>query len=187
MTIAVVIHKRAARAPIFSSSRDAGFRADIRESAVSIIVVENIFAVVSHVEIIPAVVVVIAHADALPPTRRREAGLHRHIRESAVVIVVIEMIRGACAGRKSFESSTIHDENIRPAIVVVIEDRDSRSRRLNDEFLGIHASKNNFHRETSLFGDVHEVCKLARASLSLRAEAKRERKQQNQCEPESCG
>ena len=78
--------------------------------------------------------------------------------------------------RQSFERGAIHNENIWPPVVIIVKDRNSGPRRFDDVFLGVHAPKNIFHREPGFFADVHEVRKLARAALSLRTKAKRERK-----------
>ncbi len=65
------------------------FFADIGKRAVSVVVVENVFAVIGNVQIFKAVVVVVADANALAPTGVRQAGFRGDIGECSVVIVVI--------------------------------------------------------------------------------------------------
>ena len=65
--VAIVVHKGAASAPAGSLSCDAGLLADIGEGAVSVVVVQNILAVVGDEQIVEAIVIVVADADALTP------------------------------------------------------------------------------------------------------------------------
>src|SRR2546425_7861309 len=102
------------------------FFTDLGESAVAIVVVQNIFAVVGDVQIFEAVVVVITDAHALAPTGVSQTGLCGDVGERAVMIVVIEMARRSFTGSRGFESRPIHNENIRPAVIV-----DRKSTRLN--------------------------------------------------------
>src|ERR1700680_4059959 len=98
MAVAVIIDEGAAVAPGFAGASDAGFFTDVGESAVAIVVVEDIFSVIGDVEIFPAIVVVIADANALAPPGVGQAGFLRDIGEGSVVIVVIEMTRGGFSG-----------------------------------------------------------------------------------------
>ena len=72
---------------------DACLFADVGERAVAVVVIQHVFAVVGDVKVGPAVVVVVADADALAPAGVDEAGFFRDVGERAVVIVVIKMIR----------------------------------------------------------------------------------------------
>ena len=85
--VAIVIHKCAAGVPALAVARHARFFADVGESAVAVVVVENILAKVADEKIIEAVVVVVADADALSPAGVNQSGLHGHVGESAVAIV----------------------------------------------------------------------------------------------------
>src|SRR5579862_6543691 len=97
MAIAVIVNKCAAHSPGTACSRDARLFAHVGERSVPIVVVQNIFAVVSDVHVLKAVVVVVAHAHTLAPSGRIESSLRSNVRECPVVIVVIEMTgrRGA--------------------------------------------------------------------------------------------
>ena len=64
------------------------------------------------------------------------------------MIVAIQTIGRTLPGRKSFELRSVHQENIEPAVVVVIEERDSIAGGLNDVFLGIDATKDILRRES---------------------------------------
>jgi hypothetical protein len=60
----------------------------IRKGAVMIIAVEAVLAVVAHVDVGPAVVVVVGDADAVAPAVIGDAGFFRHIGKGSIVVVV---------------------------------------------------------------------------------------------------
>src|SRR5882762_3181027 len=116
-------------------------------------------AVVSNVKIVPAIVVVIAHAHALAPARSNEPGVLGHVGKGAVVIVVVEMIRGRVLSRWTLQSGPIDEENIRPAVIVVIEDCHASACCLDDVLLGFPPAE-YVQREQSgflgLIGKMHD-------------------------------
>src|SRR6266436_6324363 len=98
MAIAIVIYKRASRVPTLAAASHSRFFRHIRECSIAIVVVQNIFAKVSHEQIFVAVVVVIPDADALPPTGMLQPRLRRDVRESAVAIIFEKMRRRSLPG-----------------------------------------------------------------------------------------
>ena len=74
MAIAIVVDERAACVPARAFAGDAGFLADVGESSISVVVIENIFAVVGDEEIFVAIVVVVTDADALSPAGVADSG-----------------------------------------------------------------------------------------------------------------
>ena len=76
LAVAIIVNESAARAPRFSRSAHACFVRHIGEDAV-IVVVEMVLAVVSDVEIFPAIVIVVADADALSPAARGQGPISR--------------------------------------------------------------------------------------------------------------
>ena len=107
-----------------------------------IVVIEAIFSVVGNVQILIAVVVVVADANALSPTGGGEPSFHGHIGEGAVVIIVVEVIGGSACRRKAFERRAVHDENVGPAVVVVIKDGYAGAGSFDDVFLGVDSAEN---------------------------------------------
>src|SRR5882762_7546185 len=159
------------------------FFADIRERAVAIVVVQNIFSVVSDVQIFEAVVVVIADAHPLAPAGVCQPGLFGDIGESAVVIVVVEVARRRSGSWQGFQFRAVHDENIRPTIVVVIKNGYAGARGFNDVFFCRFAAKNYRSSEPSFLrhvGEMHNglgVCILGLAAFyRLRTERLHEEK-----------
>jgi len=122
-----------------------------------LIVIEVVLAVVRNVEVFPTVVVVVAHADALAPAGSDEPGLHGYIGERPVVVVAIEMVGRYFARRESFERGAVDNENIRPAVVVVIENGNAGASGLDDVLLGVHTAEHVHHVEPGLLRDIFEI------------------------------
>jgi len=156
MAVAVVVDEGAAVAPGFAGAADACFFADVGERAIAVVVIEDVFSVVGDVEIFPAIVVVIADANSLAPSGVSEAYFLGDVGERAVVIVVIEMagLRFSMCG---IESGAVDDENIRPAIVVVVEDSDAGAGGFDDVLFTVDAAENHGIGEAGLLGDVGEM------------------------------
>ena len=70
----------------------------IGESAVAVVAVEDVLSPVSDEQIVEAVVVVIAHANAASPAGLEQSGALGDIGEGAVAIVFVEAIAGAARG-----------------------------------------------------------------------------------------
>src|SRR5882762_6768362 len=101
-----------------------------------VIVIEPVLPVIRDVEIFPTIIIVISDANALTPSRGNKTGFHGDVRESSIMIVVIQVVGGSPIGRESFKSGAVHNENIRPSIVVIVKNGHPRSSRLDDVFLG---------------------------------------------------
>src|SRR6266853_985360 len=159
------------------------FFADISERAVAVVVVQNIFSVVSDVQIFEAVVVVIADAHPLAPAGVSQPSFFGDIGERAVVIVVVEVARRRFGSWQRFQFCAIHDENIRPAVMVIIKNGYARARGFNDVFFCRFAAKNYRSSEPSFLrhvGEMHNglgVCILGLAAFyRLRTERLHEEK-----------
>ena len=92
--IAVIVDEGAAGAPFLAGAGYTGLFGDLFEGAVALIVKEAIFAIARDVEVVEAVVIVVANADALSPAGGDEASLRSYVGEGAIVIVVEEMAGG---------------------------------------------------------------------------------------------
>src|SRR6202030_14530 len=91
--IPIVIEPRAASPPANLVVVDAGFAGDIRKRAVAVVVKENVVSPEATEEIVPAVVVVVAHADAGLPARAAQSRFLRHIGKGPVAVVLVK-VRG---------------------------------------------------------------------------------------------
>src|ERR1700745_2554604 len=93
MAVAVVIKKRAARPPAAVFLIKPRLARDIRESSVSVVMEENVATPEGAEQVIPSIVVVVAHANARLPTGSSEPGFLSHVGEGAVAIV-FKKVRG---------------------------------------------------------------------------------------------
>src|ERR1700722_560466 len=155
--IAIVIYECATRTPRLARSSHTCIAGDFGEDSV-LVVVKAVLAVVGDIEIFPSIVVVVADANPLPPSGRGEAGLRGHVGERAVMIVAIQVVRRSLSGGKSLEPRSIHQKNIGPAVIVVIENRDPGPGGFNDVFLGVDSTENVLRGQPGFFGNIDEVC-----------------------------
>src|SRR5580704_2414120 len=185
MAVAVVVHEGAAVAPGLAGATDACLFAYVRESAVAVVVIEDVFSVVRDVEIFIAVIVVIADANALAPSGVSQACFLSDVSESSVMIIMIEMACVSFSGRRRVKAGAIDDENVGPAVVVVVENGDPGSRGFNDVFFCVHAAENHRIGETCFFGDIGEMCERSGIVFwELRgAEEKRRRQKKSKRNP----
>src|SRR5580692_9363885 len=157
MAVAVVVDERAAVAPSFSRACDPSFFADVGEGAVAIVVVQDIFSVVGDVEIFEAVVIVVADTHALSPTGVQKAGFLGDVGKGAVVIVVVEVAGLLVGAGKRIESGAIDDENVGPAVIVIIKNRDTGAGGFDDVLFCVFAAEDYWGGEAGFSRDVGEV------------------------------
>jgi hypothetical protein len=131
-------------------------------------VIKDVFAVVGDVQLLETVIVVVTDADALAPAGMGQAGFFSDIGKRAVVVVVVEMIGRSLLYGGVFEFRAVDDEDVGPAVVVVVEDRDAGAGGFDDVFFGGDTAEGVGHGEAGLFRDVREVSgRLGRDVLRL--------------------
>src|SRR6267154_859811 len=140
LPVPVVIHEGAAASPSLSVTGDPRCVCHFFESTVTV-VVEPVFPVVRDVKVVPAVIVVVADTHALTPAARDQTSLLCYIRECSIVVVTVEMTGGRTLGVKTVKPGAIHEEYVRPTIVIVIEDGCSSARALQDVCAALFSSK----------------------------------------------
>ena len=91
----------------------------IGEGAVAIVAVELVLAVVGQKQVFKAIVVVIAYANTNGPAGIPESRFFGHVFERAVAVVFVEPVRRI--RRNGFEGSSAEDEDVHPAVVVVVK------------------------------------------------------------------
>src|SRR5689334_5660596 len=112
---------------------------DIREGPISIVVKQDVVSPEAAKQIIPAIVVVIADANAGLPARAGEAGFCSDIGEGSVAIVFEEMRSRRSSGRPvSIEARSVRQIDIDPTIVIVIKESKSASLGFDDVALAIY-------------------------------------------------
>lgn len=106
---------------------------NIRERSVVVIVVQPVFSVVRDVEIGPAVIVEVADRNAEAPAVIGYAGLFGNIREVPSWVVVKKCrVRWFNLSIQCIIGRATHDVDIEPPVVVVVQQRNSRSDGLED-------------------------------------------------------
>src|SRR5258708_36791639 len=94
MAAIVIIAEGGTRTPASGVSY-SGFRSDIGERAIAVVVVEHRAIEIRNIKVFPAVIVVVADGRAKSPSPMREARLGRHIGKSAIVCILVEQAGGA--------------------------------------------------------------------------------------------
>ena len=154
--VAIVIDESATCGPAGSHARDSGLLADVGEGAVAVVVVEHVLAVVGDEQIVVAVVVVVADADALSPAGVLEPSLQGDVGEGAVAIVLEQVVEGLFARRKAFEPPAVDQEDVEPAVVVVVVEGDAAAGGLEQIFVLVLAAEDRLGVESGFVGDVDE-------------------------------
>ena len=119
--------------------------------------VEPVLAVVSDVEVVEAVVVVVACADSLSPAARSQPGLLSHVGKAAIVIVVEQMIGGSGLARRHLKGGAVDDEDVGPAIIVIIKDGDAGAGGFDDVLFTLLVTGDDLESQACLLGDILEV------------------------------
>ncbi len=92
-------------------------------------------------EIVEAIVVVIADAARLSPPGSGQAGLGRPVAERAVAVVVEQIAGRPARACLLVEAASVHQEDVQPAIVVVIEQRHAAAHLLEQELLVVGTAR----------------------------------------------
>src|SRR5947207_15154267 len=95
MAVAVVVHKAAASAPVLLMAPKTGGLGHVREGAIAVVAIQDVLPKARAENIVKAVVVIVAYANAARPTHRMQSGFFRNIGESAISVVLIETIARA--------------------------------------------------------------------------------------------
>src|SRR5579863_5123397 len=156
MPVAVVVDERATRIPARAIARHARPLADIGEGSVAIVVIENVLAEVRDEQIVPAIVVIVADADALSPARMRDSSLQSHVGESSVAIVAEKMRSWFVAGGEALKARSVHQKYIEPAIVVVVVEGNAASSSLEQIFILVLAAVDGLGIQAGLACNVEE-------------------------------
>ena len=150
MAVFVVVDPRAAGVParFGAGLEEAGAFGDIGEGSVAIVVIENVLAVVGDEQVVVAIVVVVADAAGLSPAGADfEPGTFGDIGEGAVAIIFEETAMRFLALRETFEAPAVDEEEIEPAVVVVIVEGQAAAGGFEEIFIFADATENGFDIE----------------------------------------
>ena len=115
----------------------------------------TLLVVIGEEQIVQPIIVVIADGDAGDPAGTREAGFRGDIEKRSIAIVFVQPVAGA--GRSGAEARATQDQNIEPAIVIVIEERDAATDGFEDMMFGVDGSINAGSGETGCAGDIGKL------------------------------
>src|SRR6266704_981446 len=133
MAVFVVVNPGGAGAE-FLRTEQTCFLRDIREGAVAIVAKKVALAVRSDEKIVVTVVVVVPHGHAHPEQLDVKSSFVCHVGEGAVMIVAIELGSGVLLNVAG-PVHAIDKKNVRPAIVVVVNESHTRAHGFWQEFL----------------------------------------------------
>src|SRR5215469_1328231 len=157
MAIAVVVDKSTACAPARPLPRHPGLVAHIGERPVPVVVIKNIISVIGDVQVVEAVIVVIADAHALSPSGASHSCLDGHVGKCPVAVILEEMRDRFLSLWETLQAGTIHHKNVEPAIVIVVIKRNSTTRRFEQIFILVLATKESLDVQARLLRHIDEA------------------------------
>ena len=132
---AIIVEVEPYRAGGPAGRSNPGSLGHVGERAVAIILVENAASIGCNEDVRPPVVVVITDGNAHSESSARHARSFGHIGERAVAIVLVKCIVDRLSGGPEITRPAVHQVDIHPAIVVVIQKCAAASRRLENVIL----------------------------------------------------
>src|SRR5208282_1336291 len=84
-------------------------------------------------------------------------GFFGDVRERAIAVVTVEVAGRLLSLGKAFETAAVGQENVRPTIVVEIEESGAAAGGFDDVALGLVAPVFGFGSQAGALGDVDEV------------------------------
>ena len=158
MAIAVVVEEGAAGAPADAVLKEAGGLGDVGEGAVAMVAHEAVLTPEAAEEIVEAVVVVIADADAGLPAGESKTGVFRYVSEGSVAVVLVEVRSGSFAGRPlGVETVAVGEVDVEPAIVIEVVEGNAAAFGFDDGALVVYASPDVDGGEAGLLSYVNEL------------------------------
>src|SRR5262249_23824194 len=158
----IVIEKSAAGVPapfaVTGIGGDAGLLRDVGERAVAVGAPQRAIAPVGDQQVIPAVIVVISRAYAVPPTGVRDTGLIGHVSERPVAVVFVETADRRLARRPlRFEARPVDEKNIEPPVVIVINECAAAASSLEQELVLALIAEDRLGAQTRFTRHVDEL------------------------------
>ena len=154
--VAIVIEERAAGAPACARAGKTRAAGHFFERPVCSVAIQPVLSPVADEQIVVPVGVVVADARPLSPSACRKSRLRRHVFERAVALVPVQLIHGRGVRWKSFEGRAVHEKQVEPAVLVVIDGRDAGAGGLEQVFVGRGTAEHRRAVEARGAGDVAE-------------------------------
>ncbi len=135
--------------------QQAGLFGNVCKSAVPVVVIQRILAVVRNKQVFKAVVVVIADRYCRGPADAFQARFFGDVRKGAVTIILVKAVRGPF--RRAFQQRSAQDEDIEPAVVVVIDKGAAAADSFNNVGLMVGGSINDGRTQARLFRNIRKA------------------------------
>src|SRR4051812_2185173 len=156
MAVPVVVEKSTASAPAgWSLLPKPGFPGHVGECSISVVAIEPVLSEVGAEDVVKAVVVIVGDADSVCPACCFQAGLLGYIREGAIAVVLIEPI--GRFGRVTLQARPREQENVHPAVIVVINEGAPATVCLQDVFLVFNPAIDDLRVQASRFRDIRQA------------------------------
>ena len=85
-----------------------------------------------------------------------QASLQRDVGEGAVAIVLEKVVKRLITGPEALETSAVDEEDVEPAVIIVVVERDATARGFEQVFVFVFAAEDGDGVEPGFFGDVNE-------------------------------
>jgi hypothetical protein len=112
----------------------------VGKRAVAVVAEQHILVVIGEEQVIQAVVVVIADGDAGDPAGTGEAGFRSDILERPIAIVLVKPVAGAVGSVA--EARATKNQDVEPAIVIVVKEGDAATDGFENVALGVDTPVN---------------------------------------------
>ena len=168
--VPVVVEQRAAGAPA-PGRGESRARRHVLEGAVALVAKQPALAPVRDVEVVEAVVVVVADAGALAPPVLHEPGLGRDVLEGGIAAVAVQVGGRLLPLGKPLERGAVGEEHVEPPVVVDVDERHAAPGGLEQVAVGVTTAVDRLGRQPRLWRDVHEAEPEVRRGLCAGAEA----------------
>src|SRR5690349_13942337 len=105
----------------------------------TVVVVQNVRTSIRHVQIDPAVVVVVARTGPHAVLAMCDPGSRRHVLERAVPAIAVKAMASLLRDGGIVQRTAVDEEDVDPAVVVEIEEQAARTHRLDEVLVGARA------------------------------------------------
>ena len=166
MAIPVIINKGAPCIPSDLRPRLCQSRLlrNIGKCPVAIVPIECILSVISHEQVVVAVIIVIADAACLSPAGFMfQAGTYRCIRKGPIAIVLEQMAPWFLPRGKTFKTPAIYKKEIYPPIVIIVIKGKPAARCFQKILVSKLSAIDGLRIQASLRGHIHKAYAKRRA------------------------
>ena len=103
--------------------------------------IENVLSEVGDEQIVPPVVIIITNTTSLAPPGASDASFQGYVGKGAIAVVAEKMRSRLAACGKALESGSVDQEDVEPAVIVVIVESNTASRGFEQVFVLVLAAK----------------------------------------------